>query len=182
MLILLIVLVCIFISLGVCALAAISDVRSMVIPNVYSLYVILSFFVAYLCAYASGNTHYFSPVLSHLFSAVSVFVVTFFLFAARMLGAGDSKFATACSLWLGIRDLPVFIFYMAFVGGALGVYSLYLKKKKPFKNPRENSWIAQVQGGASKVPYGLAIAFGTFIAFIYSGYFDPEKLSGFLTT
>lgn len=180
MFILLLFLVCIFVALGVGALAAWSDIRGMVIPNAYSLYVMAAFLVAYLVLYLSGQEGVFSSFAAHILSGLLTFGFTFALFALRMIGAADSKFASVCALWVGVRDLPVFIFYMAFVGGVLGVSALYMQRRKPFKNPASGSWMEQVQNGASKVPYGVAIAFGMLFAFIKVGYFSPAILSGFL--
>lgn len=180
MFILLLFLICIFVALGVGALAALSDVRGMVIPNAYSLCVLVSFLVAYSVVYFSGVDGVFSSFVAHISSGLLTFGFTFALFALKMIGAADSKFASVCALWVGVRDLPAFIFYMAFVGGILGILALYMQRKKPFKDPPSGSWMDQVQNGASKVPYGVAIAFGMLFAFIRIGYFAPDVLSGFL--
>lgn len=177
---LLVFLICVFIALGVGVLAGMSDIRGMVIPNAYSVYIILAFVVAYGVVALSGNKAVFAPILSHVTSAVLAFGVTFGMFAMRMIGAGDSKLATAVALWVGVQDFVVFIFYMALMGGVLGVCALLLQKYKPFAAPPEGSWVAQVQGGASKVPYGVAIAFGMVIAFLKAGYFGADALSSFL--
>lgn len=181
MIVLIIFLMCLFVSLGVGVLAGVSDIRRMVIPNAYNVYMIAAFFVAYAALYFAGQTHVFTAIWWHALSAVLMFAVTFVMFALKMLGAGDSKFATACAIWIGVRDLPIFVFYMTMMGAVLGIASLVLRKKKPFADPAEGSWIAQVQGGASKVPYGVAIAFGMVIAFIHAGYFDPATLSEFVS-
>lgn len=73
-----------------------------------------------------------------------------------------------------------FLFYMALVGGVLGLVALALRKWKPVKNPAEGSWIARVQAGENKVPYGAAIAAGALASFVELGYFSSEVLSSFL--
>lgn len=173
-------LICVFITLGIGVLAGISDYRGLIIPNAYSVYVIATFLVAYAVLYLSGQNVMFKAIYWHLLSALVMFCVTFAMFGLKMLGAGDSKFATACALWISTGALPAFVFYMTVMGAVLGVAALVIKNKKPFANPKEGSWIAQVQGGASKVPYGIAIAFGMVIAFIQSGYFSPDLLSEFV--
>ncbi len=180
MTLLIIFLICIFITLSVGVLAGISDIRSMKIPNSYSLYVIAAFFVAYGALYFGGRGEVFSSLSSHLISAVLMFVATAILFSLRMIGAGDSKFATACAFWIGAKYLSVFLFFMTVGGGLLGIAALYIKRKKPFKSPKEGGWVAQVQSGADKVPYGVAITFGMVIAFIHAGYFSPDILSSFI--
>lgn len=180
MIVLIIFLMCIFITLLVGGAAALSDFRTMTIPNMYSVYVMAAFAVAYAGVWLSGLDGVFAPLLSHVISAVVTFLVTFVLFGLKVIGAGDSKFATACAFWIGAKFLPIYLFYMTLCGGLLGAVALYIKKKKPFENPMEGSWIAQVQGGKDKVPYGIAISFGMVIAFLYAGYFSADVLSIFV--
>ncbi len=180
MILLIIFLICVFTTLTVGVLAGLSDIKRMKIPNSYSLYVIALFLVAYISMYLGGQSEVFASFFSHLASAVVMFVVTIILFGLRILGAGDSKFASACAFWISLKYLPIFLFFMTLFGGLLGVVSLYIKRKKPFKAPAENSWIAQVQGGADKVPYGVAISFGMLIAFMHMGYFSPDMLASFV--
>ncbi len=180
MFLLIIFLICVFITLFVGVLAGLSDIRSMKIPNSYSLYVVAAFFVAYVVLYIGGQGGVFSSLPSHLLSAGLMFVATAILFGLRIIGAGDSKFATACAFWIGAKYLTIFLFFMTLGGGLLGIVALYIKRKKPFKNPKEGSWAAQVQSGVDKVPYGVAITFGMVIAFVYAGYFSPDVLSSFI--
>ncbi|MGH1376206.1 MAG: A24 family peptidase [Alphaproteobacteria bacterium] len=177
---LIVFLFCVFVVLAVGALAGLSDLRSMTIPNIYSVYVIAAFVVAYLTLFLSGNDNVFGSLSSHLISVFGAFVVTFCLFVTKVIGAGDSKFGSACALWVSAKYLPIFLFFMALVGGVLGVVALILKRKKPIENPVEGSWVHQVQSGADKVPYGVAIAFGMLIAFVHAGYFSTDVLSSFL--
>ncbi len=180
MILLIIFLICVFITLLVGALAGLSDIRCMKIPNNYSIYVIALFLIAYISMYFGGQDAVFASLFSHLASAAAMFVVTLILFGFKILGAGDSKFASACALWISLKYLPIFLFFMTLFGGLLGGIAIYIKRKKPFENPKENSWIAQVQDGADKVPYGVAISFGMLIAFMHMGYFSPDILASFV--
>lgn len=180
MIFLIIFLLGLFLAFAVSILAAVSDWRSMTIPNSYSLYVIVGFILTYAVLYFGGHHTVFGSVISHLLSAGATFLVTFILFSIGVLGAGDSKFGSACALWISVKFLPIFLFYMTLCGGVLGLVALYIKKHKPFDSPAEGSWIAQVQSGKDKVPYGIAICFGLFIAFLYSAYFSASTLSSFL--
>jgi len=182
MILLIIFLICVFITLVIGGLAGLSDIRSMTIPNSYSLYVMAAFLFAYGALYLGGHSDVFGPFLSHIISAALAFVVTLGLFAMRVIGAGDSKFATACALWFSVKLLLAFLFFMTLFGGVLGVVALYIKRKKPFESPIEGSWVAQVQGGADKVPYGVAISFGMFVAFIQAGYFSSDVLGSFVAS
>lgn len=173
-------LICVFVTLIIGGLAALSDIRGMKIPNMYSVYIMAAFAVSYGVLYLGGlQGVVFGPLLMHVLSALLTFFVTFVLFAARVIGAGDSKFGTACALWVSVKYLPIFLFFMTLFGGLLGMAALYMKRKKPFKAPAEGSWIAQVQDGADKVPYGVAISFGMLIAFLHAGYFSSGVLSSF---
>jgi prepilin peptidase CpaA len=86
-----------------------------------------------------------------------------------MIGGGDSKLGTALALWAGLRGLLPFVFYMALVGGILGIAALVLYKLKPFKNPRVGGWIEQAQLGANAIPYGIAISAGAWASFFHTG-------------
>lgn len=180
MLLLVLFLMCIFVCLGVGVLTGVSDIRGLTIPNIYSGVVILAFALAYGGAALGGQEGVFGPLWSHLASGGVFFLVTFVMFALGIIGAADSKIGTAYALWFGLHDLPVYLFFMALGGAALAFGALAMRRWKPFTAVPENSWMDAAQKGQSKVPYGVAIAFGTFIAFFYAGYFSPALLSSFL--
>ena len=184
MFILVLFLICLFLSLGVGVLAGASDIRGMVIPNIYSIIVGAAFFVAFAVLYFSGNADgeipIFSSLSSHLMAAGLMFVVTLVLFATRTMGAADSKLSTVFALWVGMTGFAAFLLFMTLGGGMLAIAALVLQKKKPFLTPQKGSWVARVQGGESKVPYGVAIVFGAIIAFYQIGYFDFFGFSSFL--
>lgn len=164
------------VTIGMCCLAAWSDYKGFRIPNLVSLVIIAAFVVSFGATQVLGHESagtVFGSWKSHVGSALIVMLITMLLFALRLLGAGDSKFATAVALWVGIPGLSFFLFYMTFLGGLLGVASLVLKRWKPLKNPIAGTWPAKAQEGHNAVPYGIAIAAGAFIAFIYRGYFSP---------
>ncbi|MBI1301681.1 MAG: hypothetical protein GC137_08495 [Alphaproteobacteria bacterium] len=181
MTLLIIFLICVFVTLAIGALAGMSDIKTLTIPNNYSLIVIGAFCMAYAALYIGGKHEVvFSSIWSHLISAGVAFLVTFVLFALKIIGAGDSKFATACALWISAKYIPVYLFFMTLAGGVLGAFALYVKRKKPFAAPAEGGWLHQVQNGVDKVPYGVAISFGMLLAFIHAEYFSSNVLSVFL--
>ena len=55
-----------------------------------------------------------------------VLVCGYIIFAMKWMGGGDIKLITACSLWVGLPNLPDFIFIVALIGGvfAFGVWSV----------------------------------------------------------
>ncbi|GJL85049.1 MAG: hypothetical protein DHS20C02_08240 [Micavibrio sp.] len=172
-------LICLFLSLGVGVLAGLSDIRGMVIPNIYSVVIGAAFLIAFAGLHWGGKTHIFSSFYSHLIAAGLMFVVTVILFATRTIGAADSKLGTVFALWAGLKGFAPFLLFMTLGGGILAVAALILQKKKPFSAPKKGSWVARVQGGESKVPYGVAIVFGAVMAFYQIGYFDLSGLSFF---
>ncbi len=180
MLLLIVLLMCIFVVAGTGVLAALSDIRGMIIPNMYSGIIIGAFFLCYGLLWFGGRDDVFAPFMSHILSGLIVFGVTLAMFMGKAIGGGDSKLATAYAFWLGLKGLIPFIFYMSVVGGLLGLAALALKKWQPVKDPKPDSWIAKVQAGESKVPYGVAIVIGALASFLKIGYFDVEVLSSFV--
>ncbi|MGQ0526922.1 MAG: A24 family peptidase [Alphaproteobacteria bacterium] len=180
MLLLIIFLACIFVAVGAGLLASLSDFKGLTIPNSYSVIIIAAFCAAYLSLWFFGRGEVFSPLLSHGLSALFIFVLTAALFATKIMGGGDSKLASAYALWVSLVGLVPFLFYTTLTGGVLGLISLVLLKWKPVKNAQAGSWIARVQAGESKVPYGIAIVIGALASFCNLGYFELETLRSFL--
>lgn len=169
--VLFIVIFCVLVALGFGAAASLSDARGLVIPNAYPAGIALAFVPAYAAfLFFAGESGYFQGWASHLGAFALVFAGSFVLFALNLFGAGDSKLASAYALWAGMDGLYVFVFYMALVGGVLGVATLIVQRRKPFATPRAGSWIARVQGGDNAVPYGIAITAGAFASFWWLGY------------
>jgi prepilin peptidase CpaA len=180
MLILVIYLVCLFVAIALAGLAGLSDIKGLTIPNSYSVYMVGVFMIAYAALYfGAPQANIFGGIVPHLLSAFVFFIVTFILFALNVLGAGDSKFGAACALWVSLKYLPIYLFFMTLFGGILAIVTLYIKHKKPFKSPAEGSWIAQAQSGIDKVPYGVAIGFGAVATFVYAEYLSPTVLASF---
>jgi prepilin peptidase CpaA len=167
--------------LGMCGLAAWTDFKGFRIPNIVPVIILASFIIAFAVTSLTHQSDIiFMSLRSHLIAFGIVFAVTLLMFAIKAVGAGDSKMMAAVALWLGTAGLIPFLFYMALTGGVLGIASLLLRKYKPLKAPAKGTWLEQAQEGANKVPYGIAIAVGTFAAFLFSGYFSPEKWSAML--
>lgn len=173
-------LACLFVVLGTGALAALSDLRGMTIPNRYSVIIIAAFFILYIALSLAGRTDVTGGLLAHLLGMVLVFFITAGFFAFGIMGGGDSKLATSLALWTGLSGFIPFVFYMTLTGGLLGVAALLLRKYKPVRAPVAGGWIARVQAGENKVPYGLAIIAGAFLAFFEMGYFQTAVLQSFL--
>ena len=182
MLSLMLFLACVLTAVGTGVLAAWSDLKGLTIPNSYSAVIGGSFAACFvLLALLGTGSLVFASLWSHLLAALIVFGLTAGLFAMKTLGAADSKLATVFALWVGLKGVPAFLFYMTVFGGLLGLFALYVKRKKPFADAAPESWVGQIQAGASKVPYGVAIVVGAAGAFLFLGYASPEVWQNFLT-
>ncbi|MCI5060764.1 MAG: prepilin peptidase [Alphaproteobacteria bacterium] len=168
---------CVIVALGFGAASSWSDFMRMSIPNNYVVAVVLSFIPAFLLLmFFVPEADYFSTWVSHLLGGVIVFVVTYALFHFGLIGGGDAKLLSAYGLWVGLAGLMPFLFFMALMGGILGVVTLYLNKNTLVKAPVPESWIDKAQKGEKKVPYGGAIFVGAVVAFWQLGYIQPENL------
>ncbi|MEM9470186.1 MAG: prepilin peptidase [Pseudomonadota bacterium] len=174
---------CALIALGFGGAAAWSDYTRMTIPNLYALSILLAFVPAYgLIYYLAPEFLYFSTWQSHLGALALVFAVTYVLFLLKVIGGGDAKLLSAYALWVGMEGLMPLVFFMAAVGGVLGIITLMLGKYKPVKKPRSSSWVGKAQREEKVVPYGIAIFVGAIIAFWQVGYLQPEILISLATT
>lgn len=173
-----IIIFCVLVALGFGLASAWSDFNGLTISNLYSAAIVAAFIPAFLAmSFMAPEVAYFASWKAHLLAFGLVFGVSFLLFFTNILGAGDSKLASAYALWIGMVGLPSFLFFMTVCGGVLGLITIVIRKTKPVKNPKEGSWIAKAQEGVSAVPYGIAITFGAVIAFYQIGYFDPGTLA-----
>lgn len=167
------------VAAGFGALAAWSDIKGMTIPNLHSAVILGAFPLAYMAAWLAGADVFYAP-LSHVISFGIVFVISAAFFYFRIMGAADSKLASAYALWMGLPGLAPFLFYMTLMGAVLGIATLVLKRRKPLTAPPAGSWMDQAQKGADKVPYGVAIVFGAFVSFVVLGYVGSEALASFV--
>lgn len=177
MIALVVFLTCLFIAIAVGAMAAWSDFKGLIIPNWHSAAIFLSFVVVYVLMHLLGHGHVFGSLWSHGAAGLVVFAVTALLFALGTMGAADSKLSTAYAFWVGVAGLPAFLFYMALTGGLIGLATLFLRKRKPFKAAPTGSWIARAQAGENKVPYGIAIVCGALAGFVKLGYLGSAILA-----
>lgn len=163
-------------TVGMCGLAAWSDFKGFKISNLVPLVIIAAFAVAFAGASLTGQREeVFMAIGKHLGMGFVVLMATMAMYAFKLFGAGDSKFASALALWMTPQGLAAFFFYMTIIGGLIGLASLAMRKWKPFKRPPAGSWIEKAQAGHNKVPYGIAIAGGAIIAFFFMDYFNLEN-------
>lgn len=180
MIFLIVFLSCLFVAIGAGLLAAWSDFRGLVIPNIYSVIVLSAFALAWGVLRLAGDVPLFAGLGSHLSAAFAMFLATYAMFALGMIGAADSKIGTSFALWVGLKGLVPFLFFMTLTGGVLGVAALVLRRKAVWPGAPEGSWIARVQKGENAVPYGIAIVVGALAAMVSVGYFDGDRLGAIL--
>lgn len=143
----------IFIS-ALVLMAAITDIKSLSIPNIIPIFILAAF--AFTVVF---DPTYFVNLENSLISAATIFVITFVMFAAGILGAGDSKLLAVLGLWIPVSTIWGFVLIMSVVGAMLGVVAIFIRKQE-FLSHRfsEVSWFGQLQQGRSAVPYAVAIA------------------------
>ncbi|OWV68804.1 peptidase [Rhizobium sp. R634] len=151
----------VFVILPLClAMAAFSDLFTMTIPNRISLILIASFIVL---APLSGLG--LQAIGMHLAGGAIVFTACFALFAFNVMGGGDAKLLSATALWFGLNEsLLFFMTDVAAVGGLVTLLILAVRAQSDtilaIGLPVPNSVLL-----AKKIPYGIAIAIGGFMAF-----------------
>lgn len=151
----------IFVVFPLClAVAAFSDFLTMLIPNRVSAILLASFIIV---APLAGLD--LTDIAMHLAAGLIVFAVCFALFALNIMGGGDAKLLTASAVWFGLTfSLFEFLIYVSFLGGILTLAVLSLRA-------HTNTILASglpVPGHlltAKKVPYGIAIGAGAFLAY-----------------
>ncbi|ANL44999.1 prepilin type IV endopeptidase protein [Rhizobium phaseoli] len=151
----------VFVVLPLClAMAAFSDLFTMTIPNRVSLILIVSFLV--LAPFLG-----FGPqaIGMHLAAAAIVLAACFALFAFNVMGGGDAKLLSATALWFGLnQSLTLLMADVAAVGGLITLLILLVRTQSntilAIGLPLPDSVLV-----AKKIPYGIAIAIGGFMAF-----------------
>lgn len=145
------------------ALAAISDLTRMTIPNAIPAILLVTFFV--LAPFIGLG---WPEIGMSLVAGLAVFAVCFSLFAANVMGGGDAKLLTAAACWFGFnQSLLIFVVATAFLGGVLTIAILMIRA-------HANSVLAMGVAlptsltTANKIPYGIAIAVAGFITYEYA--------------
>jgi len=133
---------------------AVTDIRERRLPNKLVAFVGALFFVD-----AVANHMSLGDLLSHLFTAVVVYLICAVLFAAKMLGGGDAKLAAVIFLWTGMYLSGPAAILISIVGGLIAMISLITRKMNPLHRLAPLRVLALFSGSRG-VPYGVALAFG----------------------
>ena len=140
--------------------AAISDIRSMTIPNRLTIGLALAFLpVALLChlTLAQFGLHLGLGLAGLAFGVV--------LFAFRAMGGGDAKLIAATCLWLGLHGTIAMLIYTALAGGVLTL-GLLGARRAPIAavTGALPSWVNRHLDPKGDIPYGVAICAGGLLA------------------
>jgi prepilin peptidase CpaA len=134
-------------------LAAISDFRTLRIPN----YLTVALAVVFpLAALASGQH---VDWLSHLEAGFAVFAGGAVLFALGYMGGGDVKLLAATALWAGLGQVVPLLATVAIVGGGFALIMLMLRHH--FVQTVLLASLHRIPNFAQKqmpIPYGIPIA------------------------
>jgi prepilin peptidase CpaA len=132
---------------GILAWAAVSDIRVRKIPN-WTILALLGLFAPWALL-NTGNWVLWTLVAGAIALAVSVG-----LYAAGVVGAGDSKLYAAVALFTGLTELPRVALVTALAGGVIAAISLATR-------PNRALIMLTLRGKGDfgrGIPYGVAIA------------------------
>ena len=141
--------ICLWMFIGLVLCAAWSDFRDYLIPNRISLG-LLALYPAYLLSGPEIIGWQMACLI-----AGAVFLLGIVFFATGLMGGGDVKLMTVCTLWAGPEHALPFLFLTAFAGGTISFAALLRLKY---------GWIVGFPDSSlasKKVPYGVAIAAGS---------------------
>jgi prepilin peptidase CpaA len=149
----------------VLALAALTDVWKLRIPNIFPAAIILLFPVwMYSCGWNA-----------QLWQNALVFVGTFLggllLFSRGWLGGGDVKLMTAIALWFDFKGASALYLWMGIGGAILAIAFIVLRRMLPAGIAATTNVPSLKARGP--IPYGLAISAGAMLA-IVGGNINPQ--------
>jgi len=137
--------------------AAYRDALTMTIPNWISVLILLSFFV--ISPFVWGGWPAFGE---HILVGLSVFIFGFAIFAFGWLGGGDAKLMAATAFWWQWPDLLLYVTYTTLAGGVIALFILWGRKFVPAQ-VLSADWLYRLVKDETRMPYGLALAFGAIV-------------------
>jgi prepilin peptidase CpaA len=154
--------IAIWLVLGACAVAVLTDLRSRRIPNILTAALALA-------ALGLHATQGWIPFLVACATLVGVMLIGFVAFSFGWLGGGDVKLLAAGAAALGLPDAVPFLIYTAIGGGLLAlivaiamgrlksVFASVVLLLRPFAY---KGTVAVAPVKSITLPYAVAIAFG----------------------
>ncbi len=155
------------IVLAGCLIAAAGwDLTTYTIPNPIQIAILVSFV---LFAFASSMS---AGMLAGHFAAGFVgLVIGFSLFAVGYVGGGDAKLFACIALWFGLTDLVNYALVASIFGGALTLGLLFFRKLPLPAILARQSWLMRLHDEKAGIPYGVALAAGSFALLPYTEVF-----------
>ena len=138
------------------AYMAISDFRTLHIPNWASVFVAAAFLPQALLGGMEP-----SALALHYGTGLALLIGGALLFWRGLIGGGDAKMLAAGGVWFGAGGLAAYLILVSLLGGALAIAVLVMGKL-PTPKP------ARLDGNAAEgraVPYGVAIGLAAIILF-----------------
>ena len=137
---------------AILALAAFSDARRFLIPNIYPLCLLLLGVVAYFVGFP-----FYAPIWSHLLHFAAALGVGMILFHFGWFGGGDVKLYSAVALWFGISDGLSLLLVTSLCGVVIVTLSVLFRLLRTAFGSGD-----QDKGSFMKrrIAYGIAIAAG----------------------
>lgn len=143
------------------AMAAMTDMLSMTIPNRVSLFLAATF-----CLLAPFIGFGLIEIAWHLLAAFCVLVVCFGLFAINAMGGGDAKILAASALWFGFgQDLIIYLTYVGYLGGILTVLMVLFRAQFAASLVTALPIPTHFTDGTKGIPYGIAIGLAALLTF-----------------
>lgn len=135
--------------------AAVSDIRSFRIPNIYPAFLLMLFL-------ASRVIWGFSPAdWEHLLHFAIALAAGMALFKMGWVGGGDAKLYAAVAIWFAGLNAAMLIFAIGMAGLLLAIF--YIVKRKLSRRADSS------KRSERRIPYGVAISGGAFIMGISVG-------------
>jgi prepilin peptidase CpaA len=122
------------------------------IPNIFLL-LLIGLYVFYAIFYVQPDR-----IVTSLFAFALVLIISFALFALKAIGAGDAKYLSVISLWVGMNDVLSFLIIVSLVGGGLAL--IYLLSRNYVGRISDWMW-SQIQKGETHYSFLRLVWFGS---------------------
>lgn len=94
-----------------------------------------------------------------------VLAISFALFATGKIGGGDAKLLASSAIWVGWDSLLDYLVVASFLGGALALFLLAMRKIPLPLVLLKHTWIARLHEPKGPVPFGVALGVGALIVY-----------------
>jgi prepilin peptidase CpaA len=150
---------------GAMAIAAITDLATLTVPNRLVIGLVALFvLVAPLAGLGVQD------IGLHVVLALVALALSFGLFSLGLVGGGDAKLFAATCLWLGPAAIVPYALYAALIGGGLALFLLVWRGLPLPAMLASQGWLVRLHSPEEGVPYGVALAAAGLLAYPQSPY------------